>query len=164
MAVVAGGADLEGVRVVGLQGGPDVVDRKGVALLGEEAHPEAGEPCEDVFRLAAEVGRDLVLEGPVVNSVDRDRDCGLLCESVGHVLHGLLRDGVRVVGAEADRAGQALRRNHGSRGHRYARHRRDHRGRGDDGRCRRTAARCDDGRQDREAGGPQEALLQDFPA
>ncbi len=84
---------------------PHVADVADEALGGEEPHPVAGEPREDVVRLALEVVVDVLLEGVVVDRVDLDGDLALLAHvGVDDILHGLLRDVVGVVRAEGERS------------------------------------------------------------
>ena len=70
LAVVAGGRGLE--RVVDPVQRPDVTDVADQAAGGEELHPVAGEPGEDVVRAALEVVVDVLLERVVLDVVDRD--------------------------------------------------------------------------------------------
>ena len=70
VAVVALDRRGEAGGVVALHRVPDVVDRRGQSLVGEEPHAVAGEPGENVLRRALQVRRDLVLERAVVDRVD----------------------------------------------------------------------------------------------
>ena len=108
LAVVAGRRLLEGVRDALER--PHVTDVADQAGLGEEPHPEAGEPGEDVVGVALQVGVDVLLEGVVVDRVDLDVDAGRLLEVGGHRVALLGEGGAALVRAEADGAGGALGR------------------------------------------------------
>ena len=79
----------------------------------------------------------------MVNGVDLDSDSRLLREGGGHVGHCLLRDGVRIVGAEGDGPGEAAW--------------------GSSGSCRRIAASGKNRGQDGQASSPKKTLLENFP-
>src|SRR3954451_8099255 len=68
LAVLARGRLLERVRDPVDR--PDVTDVADQAAAGEELHPVAGEPAEDVVRAALQVVVDVLLEGIVVDRVD----------------------------------------------------------------------------------------------
>jgi len=117
VAVVALDRGRKAFGEIALDVVPDVVDRLRQALLGEEAHPVSGEPCEGVFRRALEVGVDLVLEGAMVDGVDLDRGPTVGAgESVDHVLQALLRHGVGKVAAKRHLAALGGDRGGGRRG------------------------------------------------
>src|ERR1700687_1275496 len=72
VAVVAGHLSRKPGRVIRFHRGPCIVDRRRQALVGEETHPVTGEPGEYILRGALEVRAYRVLEGAVVDGVDRD--------------------------------------------------------------------------------------------
>ena len=104
LAVIARGRSLE--RVVDPVQRPDVADVADQATGGEEPHPVAGEPGEDVVRAALEVVVDVLLERVVLNVVDRDLHAALLRE-VGRLGVPLLGEGgAALVDAEGHRPGR----------------------------------------------------------
>ena len=79
---------LHGVRVVGANLLPHVVDGCQQALLGVVLHAVAGEPREGVVGTALQVRGDLVLEVVVGDHIGADGDAALLGEGVRDGLVG----------------------------------------------------------------------------
>ena len=97
---------LQRRRELRLERIPHVVDRRQQSLLREELHAVAGEPGEDVLRLALQVRVDLLLERVVVDGVDAELRPRLLTECLEHRGVRGLRDRIGRVGADRDGARQ----------------------------------------------------------
>src|SRR5712692_5238117 len=118
VAVVAGHRSRKPRGVIRFHLGPCIVDRRRQALVGEEAHPVAGEPGEYILWRALKVRADLVLEGAVVDGVDRDlRAAVCRHEVVDECLQPRLRCWVGGVATDRQRAacGGYARRGAGAR-------------------------------------------------
>lgn len=105
---------------------PKIADVGEQSLLREVLHTVAREPHEDIVRGALEIAVDVLLEVLVVDGIDPHRLLGLLLVRLEGLGEGLLRHGVRGVGAHRDAAGAAAaggeqgREGHGARADRRA--------------------------------------------